>query len=259
MSLIAFASAKFSPGCTTLAELVVLRRPTDRRCLLVNCDPAGSEWLLRPGVVAEPGLVTLAMAGRRDLDPDAVLHHAQVVGEGLEVLVAPAAARQAASALDILGDRLGAYLASLADVDVVADCGRLQPSSPAMGVLAAADLAVLVGRPAMSDMVHLAPWVEQLSDRCRLAVALIGSGRSRHQVTYEAGEIADAMGVPVLGVVADDATAAARLFTQPGSLAGLFRSRLVRSASSLSATVFAEAGAERPHERRRVSEEAVTS
>ena len=127
MSLVAVASAKFSPGVTTLAQLLVLRWPSQRRCILVDCDPSGSEWLLRPGVAAEPGLVTLAMAGRRELTAGAVFEHTQTLGEpGLEVVVGPAAARQATSALEILGERLGAHLASLGDVDVVADCGRLR-------------------------------------------------------------------------------------------------------------------------------------
>lgn len=253
MTLIALASAKSSPGATTVAELVVLRRPTDRRCVLVDCDPAGSDWLLRPGVAPEPGLVSLAMAGRRDLDPGAALAHIQTVGDGLEVVVAPAAARQATGALDLLGDRLGAHLAGLAGVDVVADCGRLDQGSPALGVLAAADIAVLVARPAVSDLVHLAPWVEQLSALCTVAVVLVGSGRGGHQVAYEPAEIAEALGVAVLGVVADDPHAAARLFAQPGSVAGLLRTRLVASATTVAAAVFA--AAEQADDRRTVAEE----
>jgi len=242
VSLIAVASAKFSPGVTTWAQLLVLRRPSQRRCILVDCDPSGSEWLLRPGVAPEPGLVTLAMAGRRELAAGAVLEHTQSVGEpGLEVVVGPAAARQATSALDILGERLGAHLAALPDVDVVADCGRLDPRSPALGLLAKAQLVLLVARPAVSDLVHLAPWVEQLGGE-RLAVVLVGGGRGPHQVAYEPQEIADALGAPVLGVLADDAPAAARVFAQPGSLVGMFRTRLVRSTDALAAGAFAVAG-----------------
>jgi Mrp family chromosome partitioning ATPase len=240
VSLIAVASAKFSPGATTLAQLLVLRRPSERRCLLVDCDPAGSEWLLRPGLAPEPGLVTLAMAGRRELPAGAVLEHTQTVGDhSLEVVVAPVAARRATSALDILGERLGPHLVSLVDVDVVVDCGRLDQRSPALGLLRVADLVVLVGRPAVSDMVHMGPWVEQLGAD-RLALVLVGSGRGG-QVGYDPQEIADALGVPVLGLLADDASAAARLFAQPGSLVGMWRTRLVRSASDLAASAFAVA------------------
>ena len=248
MSLIAVASAKFSPGVTTLAQLLVLCRPSERRCILVDCDPAGSEWLLRPGVAPEPGLITLAMAGRRELAPDGVLEHTQTVGEhGLEVLVAPVAARRATSALDILGERLGPHLASEPDVDVVADCGRLEQRSPALGVLQAAQLVLLVGRPAVSDMVHVGPWVEELGVD-RLAVVLVGAGRGG-QVGYEPQEIADALGVPVLGRLADDPSAAAGLFAQPGSLVDLWRTRLVRSASELAASAFAVVAGHDPQPR----------
>lgn len=243
MSLVAFASAKFSPGVSTLAELAALIRAADRPCLLVDCDPAGSEWVLRPAVTAEPGLVTLAMAGRHELEAGAAFDHAQTVGE-LRVVVAPAASRQATGALDILGDRLGPHLRGL-DADVVADCGRLSTASPALALLRSADLVVLVARPAVADLVHLAPWVELLAG-VPLAVALVGAGRGRHQVAYSPAEIADGLRVPVLGVVADDPKAAARLFAAPGALGPIARSRLARSAGDVAANAFSMAEAAPP-------------
>ena len=240
MRLIAVASSKSSPGASTASELLVQQRPSSERpCVLIDCDPAGSEWLLRPGVRAEPSTVTLAMAGRRNLAPGAVLNEVQTVGDGMEVVVGPVAARQAASALEILGDRLGAHLRSLDDVDVVADCGRLAQRSPALGVVMAADLVVLVSRPTVSEVIHLAPWVEQLvSDGCRVGLVLVGGRRGRQLVAYEPDEIADALGVPVLGVLAEDPSAAGRLFAQPGSLAGLWRTKLIRSAATVAPAVF---------------------
>ncbi|MFP5376556.1 MAG: chromosome partitioning protein [Acidimicrobiia bacterium] len=255
MTVVAFASAKFSPGVSTLAELVALTRPGEHSCLLVDCDPAGSEWVVRPGVAAEPGLVTLAMAGRRELAAGTALEHAQTVG-ALRVVVAPASARQAASALDIVGDRLGAHLAALEGLDVVVDCGRLDTRSPAVAVARAADLVVLVARPAVSDLVHVAPWVELLGAHS-LAVALVGTGRGRQQVAYSPAEIADALGVPVLGVVADDPKAAARLFAGPGSLAPVARSRLARSAADVAANAFSVARASSPAPTRTTTAEEV--
>ncbi len=240
MSVVAVASAKGSPGVSTIAELMVGLWPPGTHGVLVDCDPAGGEWLLRPGVASEPNLVTLAMAGRRELVPGAALSHVQVVGSGLDVLVAPAAARQAASALEILGDRLGAHLRALVGVDVIVDCGRLAQRSPALGVVASADLIVLVSRATVSEMVHLAPWVEQLlQEGRRVGVVLVG-GQWRHQnVVYQPAEVAEALGVPVFGTIDHDPTAVARLWAQPGSLAGLSRSRLVRSARATTAAVFA--------------------
>lgn len=245
MTLIAVASAKFSPGASTFAELLTLLRPEGLTALLVDCDPAGGEWLLRPGVRAEPGLVTLAMTGRRTLAPHAALAHAQTVGDNLDVVVAPAAARQAASALDILADRLGAHLAALDDIDVIADCGRLATSSPALGVVAAADLVVLVSQPTVVAMMHLAPWVEQLASEGRPVGVVLVERHQRHTLAYGPDEVAEALGVPVFAAVADDPGGASRLFAQPGSLNGLWRTRLVRSARPVVEAVWgslAEAG-----------------
>jgi len=239
VSLIAVASSKSSPGATMLAELLVQARPRDQRCVLVDCDPAGGEWLLRPGVASEPGMVTLAMAGRRELSPGAVCDVVQRLGDGLEVVVGPVAARQAASALEILGERLGAHLGSLDDIDVVADCGRLAQRSPALGVVAAADVVVMVARPTVGEVIHLAPWVDQfLSDGRRVGIVLLGARRRRPVVAYQPSEIAEALGAPVLGVMADDPAAAARIFAHPGSLAGVGRSALVRSVAALAPGVF---------------------
>ncbi|HEX8771021.1 MAG TPA: hypothetical protein VF711_09675 [Acidimicrobiales bacterium] len=239
MSLVVVASAKSSPGATTLAELLVTLRPSPARCVLVDCDPAGGEWMLRPGVTAEPGLVTLAMAGRRDLEAGAVFGHLQTLA-GMEVLIGPAAARQAASALEILGDRLGAHLRALDAVDVVADCGRLAQGSPARGVVAAADLVVVVARPTAPEMIHVASCVEQLQqDGLAVAVVLAAGQPGRRQLAYDPAEVAQALGAPVLGVVDHDPVAAARLWAHPGLAAGARRSRLVRSAQKVAAAVFA--------------------
>ncbi len=238
MTVIAVASAKFSPGVTTTAELLVALRPPGRRCVLVDCDPAGGEWLLRPGVAAEPGLVTLAMAGRRDLEPGALWEHVQVVGDGLEVVMAPAASRQAASALEIVAERLGAQLRSLGDSEAVLDCGRLSPTSPAMPLLRAADQVLVVSRSNVAEIVHLAPCIEQLeADGYPVGVVLVDARRGCPDASYRSAEVAEALGVDVVGVLPDDAGTAGRLFAQPGSTAGLVRSRLVRAAAALAARV----------------------
>ncbi len=243
MSLIAVAAAKSSPGVSTLAELLVQLRPTERRCVLADCDPAGGDWLLRPGVSPAPGLVSFATAGRRELGSDELLAHLQQVGEGLEVLVAPAAARQASGALELLGERVVPHLRALPALDAVADCGLLSPTSPALPLVRGADLVVLVSRSTARAMVHLAPWVEQLvGEGSAVVVVMVDRGGARHEATYRSVEVAEALGVEVLGPVADDADAAARLWAVPGRLAGMSRSLLVRSATPVAEAVFARLG-----------------
>jgi len=239
MTMIAVAAAKSSPGTSTVAELLAQLADSVRRRVLIDCDPAGGDWLLRPGVTPEPGLASLAMAGRRGLAAMEVLNHVQLLGDGLEVVVAPAAARQASSALDIIANQLVAHLRDV-DADAIVDCGGLTPSSPALPLAQAADAVVLVARPTASAMVHVAPWVEQLTTGgARVVVVLVEHGHRPAELAYRPAEVAEALGVEVLGPVADDPATSAALYAAPGRLSRFTRSRLVRSMVPVAAAVFA--------------------
>lgn len=239
MSVIAVAAAKSSPGVSTIAELLVALRPKARRCLLLDADPAGGEWLLRPGVASEPGLVSLATVGRRDLAPGELLAHLQTLGDGLEVLVAPAAARQASGALELIGGRLMEHLAALEVLDAVIDCGTLAPTSPSLALVRGADMVVLASHASARAMVHLAPWVEQLvGEGASAMVVLIDQGPACRESVYRPAEVAEALGVEVAGPLAHDAPGAARLIAEPGRAASLSRSALGRSAAPVAEAIF---------------------
>jgi MinD-like ATPase involved in chromosome partitioning or flagellar assembly len=241
MSVIALASAKSSPGVSLLAELVVQLFPGGRRAVLLECDPAGGDWLLRPGATREPGLVSLATAGRRELAGDELLGHLQRFGAGLEVLVGPAAARQAWKALELVRDRLVAHLRQLEKLDAVVDCGTLSPASPALPVVRAADLVVLVSRPTARAVVHLAPWVEQLVDEGAAVVVALAEGptASRQEPVYRPDEVAEALGTVVVGPVVHDPPAAARIAAEPGRLDRVAETALVRSVAPVAEAIFA--------------------
>ena len=235
MTVIAVASAK-ARGVTSVAELLVLLRPTGRRCVLIDADPAGGDWLLRPGVAPEPGLVSLAMAGRRRLESREVFNHVQVAGN-IEVVVGPAASHQASAALEMISARLVAHLRSLthepdggweARVDSVIDCGRLTSGSPALPLALQVDLVVLVSSATAAALVHLAPLVELLRSLGAMPAVLLHGGDAR-SARYGPDEVAAAVGTEVIGTMADDPGPAARLVDQPGRIDGLGRSRLVRS------------------------------
>ena len=241
MTVIAVASAK-GRGVTTTAELLVQLRPTGRPCVLIDADPAGGDWLLRPGVTPEPGLVSLAMAGRRRLENGELFNHVQVVGS-VELVVGPAAAHQAATALEMLGPRLVGHVRGLTDgradgwsgpVDAVVDCGRLAPGSPAMPVALETDLVVLVSPATAAALVHLAPLVEHVS-RTGLPAAVLLHGGEGRSARYDETEVASAVGAEVLGTVPDDAAAAARLAEEPGKVDPQGRTRLVRSMRAVAA------------------------
>lgn len=234
MTLVALTTAKGSPGVSVLAELLALLWPAEGRTLLVDCDPAGSAMVLRSGVDPSVGLVSLAAAARRELRADLLAEHTQRLGH-LDVLIGPAAAPQAHAALESLGAGLAVAVADGSSI-VVADCGRLQPATPALPLLHAADRVVLMCRATATGVVHAAPWVERLgAEGCRVTVALAASPRHSNETSYGEREVGEALGVAVVGTVAHDPAAAAALYDRPGRLDGIGRSPLVRSVTAIAA------------------------
>ena len=119
MGYIAFASAKGSPGVTTAVAALAATWPADRELVVAEVDPAGGDLVVRFDLATEPGLVSLAAAGRRELGPDTLVAHTQdLAGAGARrrvrprrVLVAPVSADQAAAALTALRGALSTTLA----------------------------------------------------------------------------------------------------------------------------------------------------
>jgi len=240
MSLVAVAAAKAAPGVTTSALAVAAVWPVDaapdadadRRVLLVEGDPGGGDLAARFGLAAQPGLVSLAAAARRQVDAALVAAHAQALPGGLGVLVGPPGAEQAAAALGMLAPAVVAGLDGLDGVDVVADLGRLDPASPALGLAQASSLLVLLVRPRLAELQHLAHRVAALRPECRaLGLVVVGTG------PYPAEEIAAALGVEVLGTLPADPRAAGLLGGGAASVGALRRTPLVRAARSLAEAI----------------------
>lgn len=236
MSLIAVAADKGSPGVTT--TVVALGAVWPRPTVLAECDPAGGDLALRlRGDRGEPllpsrGLVSYAAALRRGTAP--LREHAQQVEGGLQVLVGLETAEQGAG-LTGLWPGVAAGLGR-EEVDVLADCGRLGPGSPAVEVLRAADLVLLLTRPTLDSVVHLrnriAVLLPELTSAGRtpdvgvLVLAPLKHGTAAAEVAA-ALEQSDVT-VPVLGRVVDDPEGAAGLSGRP--VRRLERTWLVRSA-----------------------------
>src|ERR687897_357205 len=111
MGYVAFASAKASPGVTTTIAALAATWPAERDLVVAELDPAGGDLVVRFDLAAEPGLVSLAAAGRRQLDRSTFVDHTQplpfVAGDegpsgSRRVLVGPVAADQAGAALAAL-------------------------------------------------------------------------------------------------------------------------------------------------------------
>jgi hypothetical protein len=106
---------------------------------------------------------------------------------------------------------------------VFADCGRFDPRSPAAALLQHAALTLLVLRPTVEGAEHARVRAAVLRHVTRQP-GLIVVGEH----PYPAREVAAAVGIPLVGVVAEDRAGVAALTGAAGRR--LDRSALVRSA-----------------------------
>jgi MinD-like ATPase involved in chromosome partitioning or flagellar assembly len=233
MSVLALASAKGAPGVTTAA--VALGAVWPRRVLLVEGDPAGGDLAARFHLPPEPNLVSLGMVARRgQLTPEEVRGHTQRLPRGLEVLTGLRAGDQARG-LGRLWSLLPAALPQL-DADVLVDCGRLAADTAAEDLARRAEVVVLLTRPTVEGVLHVANRLEALG---RLGVAaevvLVGE-QPFDRAGVQQALAGEGITAPVRGVLADDPRGAAMLGGHPGRERWLERaSPLVRSARSLAA------------------------
>ncbi len=226
MSLLALAAAKASPGVTTTAVALAATWPAERGVLLVEADLGGGDLAAWFGLAVEPGLVSLAAARRST--PPSVQGHTQPLPGGLRVLVGPPGAEQATAALGLLPADLLAGLDRLEGTDVLADLGRLNPGSPALPLARAARLLVLVCRPTLAELQHLAHRVAALREASQtVGLVLVGGG------PYPPAEVARTLGVQVLGTLPVDRHGAGLLGGTAAGMPGLRRTRLVRAARTL--------------------------
>jgi hypothetical protein len=237
MAVVGFGSVRSCGVTTTVAALAAVW-PAERRPVVVELDPAGGTLAASCGLRVTPGLVSFATASRRRMDPGGLWAHSQSLPCGGAVVVGPPSAAQAQRALKLLTDSAG----QLGDVDgdVLADCGRLDPTSPARVTFDGADVEVLLVRPQLPDLHHLAAWLEDTGSarREQVRVVLVGAG------PYPVEEIRAAMGVEIAGQLPHDPSGVARLAEPPVARAS-GRSSLLRSARSLATTLVALAAPQR--------------
>jgi hypothetical protein len=242
VSLIGFVSEKGSPGATVAAQAIAAVWRADRNVLLAELDPAGSDLAPRFGLSRDPGVVQLASAYRRALTPEVVWQHTQELPGGVRVLVGPASAEQA-FALGEFWDPLGSALTSMEGMtDVIADCGRWGPQSALVDLLAHARLIVVVARPTLEGVAHLQARLAATLVDVPTGVLLVGDH------PYGAAEVEAAIGVRVLGVLADDERAAGLLSGRPGSARVLTHSPLIRSARLVAHRIAGVVATKRPDE-----------
>ena len=233
-----------SCGATTLGVALAATWPAGRRVLVVELDPAGGTLAGASGWAAEPSLVSLAAAARRSSEPEAIWEHCQHLPGGGAVLAAPAGAEQTRGAAGMLAGFLG-RLGEL-DADVLVDVGRLDATAPMPSLAAGAGRVVLAARPRLCDLHALATFVEARAGDASplgaggLGLVLVGDG------PYRDAEIADALGIEVLGRIPWDQQAAEQLTSLPASDRQLRLAPLVRAARTLADRLAADAAPTAP-------------
>lgn len=225
MALVVVASSKGAPGVTTTALGLATVWPDQERVVLVEADPSGGSLAARWRLGYEPGLLSLAGAGRRGVDGALLRRHAQSLGT-LSVLCGPASGDQARAAVAAIAPHL---VAVANDVDLIVDVGRIGTWSPAAELVRAAAATLVVTRAELDGVQHVPALVQLVADL----------GGSAQLVTigdepYVPAEIADFAACELLGVLADDARGAAMLAGRPGSQRQLRRSALWRDLHAIS-------------------------
>lgn len=225
--LVVFGSARSSPGVTT--AVVAIASCLDR-AIVVEGDPDGGVLAARFGLSKEPGLTTLAAGARAGSpEPFAIEAHQQELPGGVEVIVGPASPESATALWRSSGPRVASTLADVAHtMPVLVDAGRLSPVAPTASLLEVADLLVVVVRPILEDLHALVARTQSFrSHAARLVVLMVG------EQPYGPADVAEQLGVQVIGVLASDPRAADALAGRAWMSRGLRRSSLARSARSV--------------------------
>ncbi|WP_187346914.1 chromosome partitioning protein [Saccharomonospora sp. CUA-673] len=204
---------------------------------MVEADPAGGDLAARHHLPANPGLVSLAAAARRQSSAALLAQHSQRLPGGLRVVPGPVAAEQARAALGVLttrGVRATRAAAAAPDAAILVDVGRLDSSSPALPLVRGADSLVVVARPRADELSHVATMLGDIPKWARMpALLLVGDGYSRAEVEHE-------LRVPVMGTMPDDAPGAAPLCGRQRGRAPE-KSAIGRAAARIAANLVAQA------------------
>jgi len=222
MAILILTSTGGSPGVTTLAVGLALTWP--RPVLLADCDPGAHQAILAGYLAGQSshgkGLLRVAEAHRdrrplREVVIDQSIPLTSEEGDRrlfLPGFTKPSSAAHFGGVWEDLADTFDRL--SDVDVDVIVDVGRLGPAGPPPQLVERGALTAVVMRSSlravMSARVHLPTLRDDArsaeSTKAQLGLLLVGEGRP-----YGRSEITKALGVPVLGAVADDPASAGHL------------------------------------------------
>ncbi|GAA1748691.1 hypothetical protein [Streptomonospora arabica] len=230
MATVVLFSLGGAPGVTTLALAVAAAWPKPVPTVMVEADAAGGDIAAWRRLPVSPGLVELAAAARTDAPfadgaaAPVVLGCSQVLAGGQRVCVAPLLTDSAAGAVRLLAGHPAVLRAD--GVVTVVDAGRVAPRTPAASLVASADTALLVVGDDLAQLKRAQGSLPALREAvAHLGLVITGTATA-------AGQVHEALGVPVLQRVPADARSAAFLrgHAQPPRP---YRRPLMRSARHL--------------------------
>lgn len=218
MTVAGLVSAKHSPGVTTAA--IALAVATGDGSVVIEADAAGGDLAARARLPIDPGLLTMAAAGRHS--GSRLNLHTQPLPSGVDVVIGPTDPNQATVALSTVGDRLAA--ATREHGAGYIDCGRWSPMTT-RAILINCDAVIVVTEPSVSGIEHVRSRVDALVELGPPVTVLLVGDRP-----YAVDEVEQALALPVLGALAVDNRGVPSLYSGPPRLAR--KTALCRSARS---------------------------
>lgn len=209
MAVICLTSASGSPGVTTTAVGLAFCWP--RPVLVVEADPTGGSGILagflKGTTPYDAGIIELALSPLSAADAlrDVVRPLSPAVS-----LVAGTRTHAQATALRDVWEPLGLALAELdaSGQDVIVDAGRLGLTGSPQPLLDSANATLLLTRANLPSISAARSWAETVRQPAtgwrHPGLLLIGEGQP-----YRETEISKVLGMPVVGHLPDDPTAAA--------------------------------------------------
>lgn len=219
-------------GCTTTAIGLAAAWPVP--CALVEFDPAGGSLAAWLNLSRSPGLADVVAASPRPTWADIGRAMRNSVS-GLDVLVAPAGAVEAAAVVQAAATSVVPMLASI-DVPVIADGGRMRGSVSPLALASA--VVVIAHRQHTGSAAAAALGLERVAElsgslatrSVPSVVALIG------ERPYASGEVAEFVRGEVVPIPVDP-WAASVLAGRAASASRLRRSPLIRAMGDLARAV----------------------
>ena len=248
--IVSVCADKGAPGVTTLATVLAMAWPSERVLLEADCSGADLPFRLRHAdrdrlLDPQPSVLALAADARGALPTGGLLRYSQPCSLGVPVIPGALSA-EAFGPMARLWPQVAAAAVGWSGT-VIADLGRFQPGDPALPVVKASTVVLLLARADLEGLYHLRERVTEIAgtvadptqDRSPVAVVVRARpGRDGKAAIGQVQQLLNACGsaVPVMGLFADDPDGAAGL--RAGTMSRrLLGCELVRSGAALAETL----------------------